>query len=494
MSDLLDTVGRRHQEKLDQLKRGEVDEAFLDGIHALLADLREAGALTADPAERGQLRALIRFWGNLIYDHTGVYPDTTLLPPDPARAHPPEEPHRRPLPPLAWILVGGAAAIVIAVGLTAIGWMSGPRADATPTPIPTPTPAPFMSYAVVGAELDQGGALKRVADTFCLGIPEVVAQFSLENVQPEMTWRWEVQRQGEVVAAQTATSWEQQARRVTARVLTSDAEGVEPGRYDLLVYVGEQMVGVHSFRVLDTAPRVLNLRVTDVPEPVEKALDEEAADENEFPTGLRVIYLSYEYKGLCPGLEVSHTLYQGGRPTQERTQSWSGAPQGQAQVSFQAPDDLPFPAGDYEVAVAIMGQEVERTGLRIGQVAQEEVSPAFGGITIAQGVQPDGTPILTAPDNRFDWNTRVVYAIFDYVRMSDGLSWAAVWTRNGQEVARQEEFWEVEAAGTEGTRWVAHYSEPGRVLPGGDYSVTLYIDNIAQRTAEFNIRYYVPPQ
>ena len=33
--------------------------------------------------------------------------------------------------------------------------------------------------------------------------------------------------------------------------------------------------------------------------------------------------------------------------------------------------------------------------------------------------------------------------------MRDGLRWTAVWTRAGQEVARQEAFWDLEAAGAE---------------------------------------------
>lgn len=486
MSDLLDTFQQRHQEKLDQLKRGEADEAFLDGIHTLIADLRQAGAVVADPAERGQLRALMHFWGNIVYDRTGVYPDTTLQPPDPTRARPPAEPTRRPLPPFAWMLIGGAAMIVIVIGLIAImGRWHAPTP--APTSTPAPTPVPFVSYAAVGAGLDESGALRIIADTFCQGTPEIVAELALEGVQPETMWRWEVQRGGEVVASQPATPWGRSENRIAVPVLTGGSEGVEPGQYELLVYVGDQVVGEHPFRVLDTAPRVLNLRVTDVPAPTEGA-----SGESRFKAGVRVIYLNYDYEGLCPGLDISHTLYREGEPIQESVETWSGASQGVAQVSFQAPGDLPFPSGNYEVTVAVAGEEQARVEFTLRE--ETEVSPAFGGITIALGVQADGTPILPAPDRGFDWNTKVVYAIFDYVGMRDGLAWAAIWNRNGQEVAREEHFWDAETDGTAGTRWVAYYDERGRVLSGGTYSVTLYIENIAQRTAEFNVLYYVPSE
>jgi hypothetical protein len=477
VSKLLDAFQTKHQERLDQLGRGEADEAFLDGVRLLISDLREAGAIIADPAERGQLRALLRFWGGINYDRTGVYPDTALLPLDPEHARPPEEPARRPLPPLAWVLVGGAAVVVIVVGLLAIGWL--PRLFETPEPEAAATPAPSVSYAAV--EVLAG-------DTFCQGISEVVAEFAFEGIQPETVWRWEVQREGEVVAAQPAAPWGQAAQRATARVLTSGPEGVEPGQYDLLVYADERVVGARSFRVLDAAPRAFDLQVTDVPELV----GEPAGG---LETDVRVLYLSYEYEGLCPGVEVTHMLYRDGELLQERVEVWSGTAQRRAQVSFQAPDGQPFSAGSYEVTVAIASQEPERVAFTIGEIVEEAAEPpAFGVITLALGVLPDGTPILMPQENRLDWNTKVVYAVFDYAGMSDGTRWAAVWTRNEQEVAHQEGLWDMATAGMKGKYWVAYYDERGQTLPGGDYSVTLYIDGVAQRMASFRILYYVPPE
>ncbi len=487
MSDLLDTFQRRHQEKLGQLKRGVVDEAFLDETNTLITDLRQAGTVVANPAKRGQLRALMRFWGNVVYDHTGVYPDTMLQPLDPRRAPPPEEPARRPPFPLVWMLVGGAAVVIIAVGLFALTSV----VDTSSRETATPMPVPLLSYAVVGTELNTSGALKTATDTFCLGSPEIIAEFALEGIEPEMEWRWEMQRDGVVVDAQPATPWGKETQRTTIRTLVSGSEGVEPGQYDLLIYVGEQVVGGRSFQVLDTVQRVFNLRVADVPEPAEEAPDE--ADGNVFEAGVRVIYLSYEYEGLCPGLDVSHTLYHEGRAIQENTDVWSGAPQGRMQVGFQAPGDQSFSPGDCEVAVAVAGEEQARVGLTIGKAAVEEVvPPAFSGATIALGVQPDGTPIITAPDNVFDWNTKVVYGIFEYVGMSGGLRWAAVWMRYGREVAQEEYFWDVGTDGAEGTHWVAYHNELGRVLSGGNYSVTLYIDGVVHGTTDFRILYYVP--
>jgi len=115
------------------------------------------------------------------------------------------------------------------------------------------------------------------------------------------------------------------------------------------------------------------------------------------------------------------------------------------------------------------------------------VPPTFGALTIALGVLPTGEPVLVG--NEFDWNTRAVYAIFDYAGMRPGLPWLAVWTRNGREIARQTGLWDRDEAGR---AWVVYFNPEGTVLFGGDYTVSLYIAEQLQATASFRIRYYIP--
>lgn len=115
------------------------------------------------------------------------------------------------------------------------------------------------------------------------------------------------------------------------------------------------------------------------------------------------------------------------------------------------------------------------------------VPPTFSGLTVALGVLPTGEPVLVG--NEFDWNTRAVYAIFDYVGMRPGLPWSAIWTRNGREIARQTGLWDGEEAGR---AWVVYFNPDGTVLFGGDYTVSLYIEEQLQAQASFRVRYYVP--
>jgi len=493
MSDLFDTLQERYQALVSRKEKGETGEEFLEDVSSFITDAQRAGAVVADVGKRSQLRAWMHFLANTLYDATGTYPDTSLQPLArgqliDSRLERREEP--APLSPLAWALIGGAAIVIVALFLI-VGLPWGQSETATPSPTTTPMPSvrpPVAVQAALGERLAEDGTLAYPADTFCLGISEIIAEFTLDEVRPETKWYWEVHRDDEVVAAQPEAPWGRSENHITVPVLRGGPEGVEAGDYRLLMYAGGEVVSAIPFRVLETPPRISNLRVSDVPEPVSEVMEP-------FASGLRVIYLGYEHEGMCQGLEVAHSLYYEGDLLQEQTITWSDTPEGVAQSSFQAPGDQPFSPGDYEVAVAIAGEEQSRVGFTIRErTGDMGAHPAYGAITIALGVQSDGTPILTAPDNRFDWNTKVVYAIFDYVGMSDGLAWMVVWSRNDQEVAREEHFWDVETDGTKGRRWVVYYDERGQTLPGGNYSVTLYIDNVAQRTAEFSIRFYVPPQ
>jgi hypothetical protein len=163
---------------------------------------------------------------------------------------------------------------------------------------------------------------------------------------------------------------------------------------------------------------------------------------------------------------------------------------------MQAPDGRTFLPSDYEIVMSIAGQEQGRVGFTVGDAAEEVVvmpgPSAFGDITVALGVQPDGTPI-SAQETPFGWATRVVHAVFDYEGMGDGVRWSVVWTRNGAEIAREDYVWDARAIGSEGTYWVALAGEDGDPLGGGNYTVTLYIGDQQQGTADFRI-YYQPAE
>ena len=286
MSEVFETLQRRYRDLVARSEAGKSDEDLLESIRLFLSDARKAGAMVVDPAERGQLRAYMRFLAALLGEAGQEIPEVDLLPPDRERWPEPPPPPAGTAAVPAWVWgLAGAAALVVLAGLVAVASFSagaiavGPTATPlppTPTPRPSPTPSPTSSP-------------------------------------------------------------------------------------------------------------------TPTPTP--------------------------------------------------------------------PPTPTPVPA-------------------------------AFSDLTVALGVLGSGEPFLVG--DTFDWNTKAVYAVFDYVGMRDGLEWSVVWTRNGEEVARESHFWDEGQDGQAGTYWVAYFNPEGTVLRGGDYTVSLYIEGELQAEAAFRIRYYVP--
>jgi len=498
MSELFDTLQQEYQSLLARWETESDEETFWEDVQALILRIREAGATVGDLNERSQLRAWMRFLAQALYDTVGVMPDVTLQPlaqgqlESATPLHPTSSPTASPL---LWTLLGGAAVVIIVVGLLFINLPSLYIGKATPSPASTPEAPIISAQAAVGSQLDAAGSIEMPVDLFCFDTTEVIAQLTMDGVPPTATWRWEVQREGEVVNASPRMVWGEDTGRITIRALGDASTPVEPGKYELLVYVEERVVQVQTFRVLEKPPRIFNLQLSDTPD-APRQLPGQTTEVFNFAYGIRVVYLEYDYEGMCPGTEVSYVLLYGGKPFREINQTWSGAPQGMGQVDFSAVDDEPLPSGAYQVVVSVAGTEQARLDMSIQReddATGSQRRPLFSNITIAQGVRPDGTPLLVQADNRFDWNTRIVYAIFDYARMTTGTKWMVIWTRNGREVKREEYTWMATPADDleQGRFWVVYYDENGRALPGGDYTVTLYIDNVAQDQAEFHITYYV---
>ncbi len=494
MSEILDDLQRQHQEWLGMLHQGETGAAFLDGVRMFIGDLRQAGEGVADSAGRAALRALARFWAGVVYERSGIYPNTTLLPPAAALMRPVEEAPRPSTPRLVWLLVGGAAAIVMLVGGLFVAWAVTREAPGAHEALPTPGAAPFVLQSAVGTGLGESGVLTETGRSFCLGVPELVATFVLQGVRTESELRWELLRDGQLTAAEPAAPWGEGFQYVTIRMQGEPTEGLLPGEYELRLYASEQPVARQAFEVLEDAPQVNGLQVSDVPAAT-------APTTRQFDAGLRVVYLDYDYAGLCTGLRLSHALSRDGSTLDSQSEIWSGPARGHRQVVFQAGSGVEFTPGDYEVVLKIGDREQGRVRFSIAEPVAEtaaevrpQLPPAFGDITLALGAYPNGTPILPSQDVPFDWNTKVVYAIFDYQGLADGMTWAAVWTRNEQEVARQEGRWDLDSAGSEGTTWVAYFDPNGRPIPGGNYSVTLFLDDVPQSSASFTVRFYVPAQ
>jgi hypothetical protein len=429
MSDLFDTLQERYLMLIARKEKGETGEEFLQDASSFVADAQRAGAATADVSERSQLRAWMRFLANTLYDATGAYPDTSLQPlarGELIDSRVEREEKRTLLPPLGWALVG-AAVLVIVTGVFLFPRPVTPLPDLTSTPVPTctsPPPSPTPEVRIdVGAGWSDTGALALSAKVFCTGTTEIVAQFIVPEPLPAgVRWGWQLTQAGRIAAEQSSLVWDTECTSSTVRVARPDGGPFAAGQYELTFLVDGQPMANRIFDVLAGKPQVSNVQVSNVPTETGRT---------EFEAGIPIIYVAYDYQNLCPGRAITRTIYHDGREVYQSFEEWAGTSDASSQLDYYREGGLPLPGGEYKVAIGVDGQEPQQVLFTITGPA----IPAFSDVTLAQGVQSDDQPILRAPEgNRFDWNTKAVYAFFNYVGMSDGLRWAVVWTRNDEEV------------------------------------------------------------
>jgi len=132
---------QEHQALLERYEAGESAAAFIAAVQAYIERARSAAAEIADPRERDQLRANLRFWAAFVFERTGTYPDTTLLPARQAAPPPAEGGARVPGEQVSWlwpiVIVVSLLAVLSLVTLATQAWRLRPTpATATPTSVP----------------------------------------------------------------------------------------------------------------------------------------------------------------------------------------------------------------------------------------------------------------------------------------------------------------------------------------------------------------------
>jgi WD40 repeat protein len=95
MTSVFQELQNEHEALLYQQ---EAEEDILATVQNYVAKVRQESQQITLPGERDQLRAILRYWSAYVYQHTGEYPETSLLPPitmpqthdDPFSADPPK--------------------------------------------------------------------------------------------------------------------------------------------------------------------------------------------------------------------------------------------------------------------------------------------------------------------------------------------------------------------------------------------------------------------
>lgn len=104
----------KHVELLRRYETNKDSADFIKDVREYTEQVLNASREISDSRERNQLRANLRFWGAYIYDHTGVYPNLSLLPSE-GKA----EAAARPTPPLP--RQGITIAIILLLAIIGLG-------------------------------------------------------------------------------------------------------------------------------------------------------------------------------------------------------------------------------------------------------------------------------------------------------------------------------------------------------------------------------------
>ena len=135
--DRFQELQKKHIDLLRRYESNKESADFLKDVQEYTQQVLTASREINDSRERNQLRANLRFWGAYIYDHTGTYPNLTLLPSEGRIEAPPPRKTRATYITAASI---GGIIIVSFVLLTAFFLLRGIRLPYSTAPASTNTP------------------------------------------------------------------------------------------------------------------------------------------------------------------------------------------------------------------------------------------------------------------------------------------------------------------------------------------------------------------
>ncbi len=150
-----DELQREHERLLEGTNAAE-----LTAVTAYIDRARAQAARIGDPRERDQLRANLRYWASVVYDRSGTYPATTLLPAAVAKAiESPATPQSggeavSPMPRSIWPWVIGLGVVVLAMLVVYVSQFGLMRPAPGPTNSSTARPAPGADRWPLSATTD----------------------------------------------------------------------------------------------------------------------------------------------------------------------------------------------------------------------------------------------------------------------------------------------------------------------------------------------------
>lgn len=135
-------------------------------------------------------------------------------------------------------------------------------------------------------------------------------------------------------------------------------------------------------------------------------------------------------------------------------------------------------------SLTITSSATPTTTPTITPVPSPTVVPHFGEVTFGTGVRGDS--VLNQGDTFV--NTAVVYAVWSYRGLRDGLPYRLIWALDGDVFVEERLTWDAGRYGAEGAAYAAHISDyTTGELPPGNYRLDLFIEDRQEQLATFVI-------
>jgi hypothetical protein len=194
-----------------------------------------------------------------------------------------------------------------------------------------------------------------------------------------------------------------------------------------------------------------------------------------FPSGVREIYASFEYRNLPRADSLTYRWYHEGKEQASGTLARGRNETGTEWVRLTS--EQPLPDGFYELELRLDGRQLYRGGVSVGTASPAGVT--LGSLVFAEGVSANGTP--QRPAARFG-NVGEVFAVFTADGLRNGVVLRSVWYFQGTPVLEDDAPWD---QGEVSVGWLSITHRDG--LPAGDYRLELYVEGELAQHGEFQV-------
>lgn len=234
-----------------------------------------------------------------------------------------------------------------------------------------PTIGPFTFAEAV----DENGSCINPATSFPSGTLRVYTCFNYTGMQDGMAGRMVWLRDGQIYEEGSET-WES-GEEGDFWWWVGDEEGLDPGSYEVQLYVEGQLLQSGTFVIEKGVPTPTPVPPTPTPVPATPTKEAPAFDPiifaegvtedgdpvnpaTTFPAGIKEVYAIWDYRGMSDGMRWGRKWYLDGAEDVVKTgQAWDEGEHGRTWLYLYATGGGPLDSGNYRLELYIEGQLVQ---------------------------------------------------------------------------------------------------------------------------------------